>query len=257
MKKEIIKTAKTLEEAIKLACEELQVSREEASIEILTMPKKGFFGLGQVEAKVKASVEQNLEDIKLKNINTESINVDLENKMEVAKNYLCTLLENIGLDNVDVDVKEERDDKVIFTLKGENLGLIIGKRGETLNAIQYLCSIVANMSGGTYYNVIVDVGNYRESREQVLKDLANKIAKTVLKNGKKIALEPMDNYERKIIHEAIQNINGVQSISKGNDPFRHIVVFSESTFQKRDNVKHKKCEYKSNKCEKSKYNKVV
>ena len=167
------------------------------------------------------------------------------------------MLKNIGVENVNVDVKEERDDKVIFTLKGENLGLLIGKRGETLNAIQYLCSIVANMSGGTYYNVIVDVGNYRESREQALKDLANKIAKTVLKNGKKISLEPMNNYERKIIHEAIQNINGVKSISKGNDPFRHIVIFPESTFLKKDNIQAQKFEYKNNKCEKSKYNKVV
>lgn len=255
MKKEIIKTAKTLEEAIKLACEELNVSREEASIEILTMPKKGFLGIGQVEAKIKASVDANLEKIELNNINTED--VDIVNKMEIAKNYLCTLLKNIGVENVNVDVKEERDDKVIFTLKGENLGLIIGKRGETLNAIQYLCSIVANMSGGTYYNVIVDVGNYRESREQVLKDLANKIAKTVLKNGKKVSLEPMNNYERKIIHEAIQNINGVKSISKGNDPFRHIVIFPESTFLKKDNIQAQKFGYKNNKCEKSKYNKVV
>ena len=84
LKKEIIKTAKTLEEAIKLACEELNVSREEASIEILTMPKKGFLGIGQVEAKIKASVDGNLEKIELNNINTED--VDIVNKMEIAKN---------------------------------------------------------------------------------------------------------------------------------------------------------------------------
>lgn len=218
MKKEIIKTADTLDRAIELACNELGVSRDDVCVEVLEVPKKGFLRLGKVEAKVRVTVnEENL------------------SKLDIAKSYLYSLLENMGLENFDVDVNEKSDKKVIFTLRGDNLGLVIGKRGDTLNALQQLCVVATNMSGGDYYNIIIDVGNYRETREQALKDLATKVSKTVLKIGKKISLEPMNAYNRKIIHNTVQNINGVDSISKGIEPNRYISIFpvNKHKFEKR------------------------
>lgn len=220
IKKEVIKTADSVEKAVKLACEELNLVREEVSVEVLEMPKKGFFGLGKVDAKVKVISKTNIVD-----------------KLDVVRNYLYDLLSNMGLDNFEIIVDQKSDKKVILTLMGENLGLVIGKRGDTLNALQTLCSVATNMSGGEYFNVIIDVGNYRKTREKVLVDLATKISKTVLKNKRKIVLEPMDAYERKIIHETIQSIEGVDSISKGAEPHRYIVVFYvNNNHKKRNNI---------------------
>ena len=212
MKKTLVKTAKTIEEAVELACKELGVDRNDVSVEVIEMPKKRFFGLGGVEAKVE--VTYTVEEI---------------SKLEVAKSYLWNLLSNMGIENFDIDVDEKSDKKVVFTLRGDNLGLIIGKRGDTLNAIQQLCSVVANMSGGQYYNVVVDVENYRQTRDKVLKELATKISKSVLRGKRKIVLEPMSAYERKIIHETIQDIEGVGSKSKGEEPYRYIIVFPDRT----------------------------
>lgn len=207
-KKEVISLAKTIEEAIDKACNELMVSREEVSVEILEVPKKGFLGIGQVDAKVK--VVSNKKDI---------------DKLEIAKNYLWSILSNMGMENFDIDVEEKNSKKVVFTLKGDNLGIAIGKRGDTLNALQQLCSIAANMSGGGYYNVVIDVGNYRKEREQALKNLACKISNSCIRSKRSITLEPMNSYERKIIHEVVQGIDGVDSYSKGEEPYRYIVVF--------------------------------
>lgn len=208
MKNEVISLAKTIDEAIDKACNELMVGREEVSVEILEVPKKGFLGIGQVDAKIKVIAHKN--------------NVD---KLEIARNYLWNVLNNMGIENFDIDIEEKNSKKVIFTLKGDNLGIAIGKRGDTLNALQQLCSIAANMDGGDYYNVIIDVGNYRKEREQALKNLACKISNSCIKSRRSITLEPMNAYERKIIHETIQNIDGVDSQSKGEEPHRYIVVF--------------------------------
>ncbi|MBP0979039.1 MAG: protein jag [Oscillospiraceae bacterium] len=252
MKREMIKTASTLDEAIELACLELNVSRDDVCVEVLEVPKKGFLGLGKVEAKVKVTIiegdSDNPVDIK-DNINKPEVdknNINIINKLEVAKDYLYSLLDNMGLENFDIDVNEKSDKKVVFTLRGDNLGLVIGKRGDTLNALQQLCVVVANMSGGDYYNVIIDVGDYRETREQALRDLGTKISKTVLKNKKKISLEPMNAYERKIIHDTIQNINGVKSISKGTEPHRYIVVFPVEKRSFNKSKKKKRYSFKNN-----------
>ena len=235
MKREIIKTANTLDEAIELACRELNVERDDVCVEVLEVPKKGFLGLGKIDAKVKVTTNKDIESQKT------NINIS---KLDVARDYLYSLLENMGLENFDIDVDEKSNKKVVFTLRGDNLGLIIGKRGDTLNALQQLCVVVANMSGGDYYNIIIDVGNYRETREQALKDLAIKISKTVLKNKKKISLEPMNAYERKILHDMIQNIKGVKSVSKGTEPYRYIIVFP--TDRPNFNKKYKKYSFKNN-----------
>ncbi len=211
LKREIVKEAKTIEEAVELACEELGIDRNDASVEVLEMPKKGFLGLGQVEAKVKVSCD-----------------IKEENKLEVAKNYLWSLLNNMGLENFDIDVNEKSNRKVVFTLRGDNLGLVIGKRGDTLNAIQQLCSVVANMSGGPYYTIVVDVENYRQTRDKVLRELALKISKSVIRSQRKIVLEPMNSYERKVMHQVIQDIDGVGSKSKGEEPRRYVVIFPDS-----------------------------
>jgi len=210
MKKEVIASAKTIDEAIEEACKELMINREDANVEILDIPKKGFLGIGQSLARVKVTVP--------------TIQPDIFSKIEIAKRYLTSILEEIGLDNFNIEIHEKTLKKSTFVLSGENLGLAIGKRGDTLDALQYLCSIAANMDGGSYCSINLDVGNYRETREKALKELATKISHSVMRSGKKIILEPMNSYERKIIHETIQNINGVRSQSRGEDPHRYIIV---------------------------------
>ena len=125
-------------------------------------------------------------------------------------------------------VVEQSPEGATITLKGADLGVIIGRRGETLDALQYLVSLCCNKLGGDYYRITVDCGNFREKREQTLKELAAKIARTVSKTGRSCTLEPMNPYERRIIHSVISETEGVTSKSIGEEPHRKVVISSEN-----------------------------
>lgn len=196
------KSAKTKEEAIKLALSELGVSEDEAEIEIIEEGSKGFLGLGGKEAVVRVTVVP-----------------DPERR---ARTFLSKLFEIAG-ENVDIAIKKA-DGALDIDLKGSDMGVIIGKRGETLDAIQHLTSLVVNRGDNSFVRVSIDTENYREKRIKTLESLAHKIAHKVTRTGRNTTLEPMNAFERRIIHSALQNDEYVTTYSIGQGVNRKVVV---------------------------------
>ena len=204
--KYVIKTGKSVDEAVGAALEELDVSLEDVVIDVIEEANKGIFKLlGAREAKVKVTLKER-----------ESIGA--------IRSFLQGLLERMNLDpTFDISYDDE-DKKILVNVSGENMGVLIGRRGDTLDAVQYLTSIVANKFEDEYIRVIIDTENYREKREKALIDFANKTAAKVVKFKRSIVLEPMNPHERKIIHSALQSNELVQTYSTGADPNRKVVI---------------------------------
>lgn len=205
MTREAIGTGETVELAFANACRELGVETTEAEFEILEMPVKKFFS--RKPAKVRAYIEEN-------------------KPAEEAASYLKSVLKEMGLANVEIQIEEEEAGAAL-TLSGEDIGFIIGHRGETLDALQYLASLVANHVEDSYYRITLDVGNYREKRKETLEALGRKMALRAVKTGRNASLEPMNPYERRIIHTAVQTVEGAKSWSEGEDLARHVVIGPE------------------------------
>lgn len=218
--KECTMTAKTVDEAIELACDQIGLPREEVEIEIIDLPKKGFFGIGAQPAKVRVYQESS-------------------DKAQIAVTYIKDILTEIGLPNVEVTAKMEENNNAVITLSGEGLGVIIGRRGETLDALQYLTGLVANRADGEYMRVTIDSGNYREKREKTLETLAKKLANNAVKTGRSSTLEPMNPYERRIIHAAVSQVEGALSTSVGEEPNRRVVISSANPKKPRSDSRGK------------------
>ncbi|MDD3260996.1 MAG: protein jag [Oscillospiraceae bacterium] len=209
MRKEAIGTGDTVEEARAKACQELGMDPDEAEFEILQMPVRKTLGLfGGSPAKVRAYVE--------------------EGPAEKAASYLGSILKHLGLDDVQIDIqKEENNSGAMLSITGGDVGFVIGHRGETLDALQYLAGLVANQSEDAYFRITLDIGNYREKRRETLEALGKKLAAKAVKTGRNNSLEPMNPYERRIIHTAVQQIEGATSWSEGKDQACHVVVGPE------------------------------
>lgn len=202
---------RTVEEAVALALEKLGITREEAEVEVIDEGSKGIFGLiGGKNAVVRVKVK-----------------VD---PVKIGKEFLDNLFANMPLDEVTVEVvSEETDDKqVLYNIKSPDLGIVIGHRGETLDALQYLTSLVVNKASEKYYRVLLDAEGYRERRKQTLERLANKLAKKALSTGRKVMLEPMPPHERRIIHMTLRGDDRVTTYSEGKEPYRRIMIVAES-----------------------------
>jgi spoIIIJ-associated protein len=212
MKHEIVATGKTVEDAIESACKQLNIEREKVEVEILELPSKKLLGfLGGNDAKVKVTYA--------------------ETTLERAKKYLSEILDKMDLENIEIEASETSDG-INFDLKGEGLGIIIGHRGETLDAIQYLVSLVANKGEEEYKRITIDTGDYRKKRENTLNSLAHRIAQNAVRTHRSTTLEPMNPYERRIIHTAVQDIEGATSWSVGEDPNRRVVIGVEGAGQR-------------------------
>lgn len=208
MIKEAIATGDTVQIAYEKACRELGVEADAAEYEILEMPVKKTFGLfGGAPAKVRAFIKTSPADS--------------------ASDYLREVLRNMGLSDVTITATEEENGAVL-SISGENIGFVIGHRGETLDALQYLAGLVANHAEGSYYRITLDIGSYREKRKETLEALGQKIAAKAVKYGRNFSLEPMNPYERRIIHTAVQNVEGAKSWSEGEDTARHVVIGPEA-----------------------------
>ena len=204
MIKEAIKEAETIEEAKALALAELGVNEDKAQFEVLVQPEKKKFGLfGGSLAKVRVFYE--------------------ETPTDVAKAYLTDVLTKLGVTNVVIEATET-EDGAEFDVSGDDIGFIIGHRGETLDALQYLTGLVVNHIHDEYFRVIINIGNYREKREKTLEILGRKLAFKACKTGEKVSLEPMNPYERRIIHTAVQKVRGATSWSEGENLQRHVVI---------------------------------
>ncbi|MCI9415533.1 MAG: KH domain-containing protein [Clostridiales bacterium] len=204
MLKESVKEAATVEEAMAAIAQELAVPAERIQFEVLRQPQKKTLGLfGGVTAMVRGTYT-----------------VSPATK---AADYLAGVLRHMGVQNPVIDIKEE-EESCILTLSGEDMGFIIGRRGETLDALQYLTGLVSNRVDNSYYRVTLDIGNYREKREQTLTALARKVAGQAARSGRRTSLEPMNPYERRIIHTAVQDVEGAISWSVGSEPNRHVMI---------------------------------
>ena len=201
--KYVITTGRTVEDAVLSAAIQLAVPRDRLEIEILEEPVKGLFGVfGGKDAKIKASVEQS--------------------SVDKAKDFLSNVLDKMGLEPV-LDIKEE-DNVITVNVSGPKMGVLIGHRGETLDSVQYLTSLVVNKNSDKYKRVLLDTENYRSKREETLKRLAKRLANKVYKTGRKFTLEPMNPFERRIIHSTLQKDPNVTTYSEGSEPYRKVVI---------------------------------
>ncbi len=204
MIKEAIATGETNEIAFKNACMELGVEPEKAKMEVLEEAVKKTFGLfGGNPAKVKAIYEFG--------------------PAKKAEAYLRTLLEKMNVTGIVLDTTES-EDSCNINIDGDDIKFIIGYRGDILDSLQYLASLVANQGEEKYYRVSLDVGNFREKRKETLENLAKKMAAKSLRISRNQRLEPMNPYERRIIHTIVSDIEGVKSWSEGADLGRHVVI---------------------------------
>ncbi len=199
------KWGKTVEEAVELAVEDLNVSKTEIDIEVLEEPSKGFLGIGSKLAKVRVTFKEKPEKI------AESFLEDIFKKMNINVKLKAIYNEN----NIEINVE------------GKDAGIIIGKRGHTLDSLQYLTSLVVNRNREKYVRIIINAENYRQKREKTLIDLANRLGSKVKSTGNSIRLEPMNPYERRIIHAALQDNSRISTRSEGEDPFRHVIIESK------------------------------
>ena len=205
MKKEIIKEAASVEEAKALIAAEFGVSEDAIEFEVQQEAEKKVLGIfGGSAAIVKGVLKGG-------------------NAAAAAESYLRSVLDAMGVEDYTIDVTE-KDNHCTIVLDGENLGFIIGRRGETLDALQYLIGLVANRADSAYYRVTLDISNYREKREQSLVSLARRLGGQTARTGRRHSLEPMNPYERRIIHTTVQEMEGVISWSVGSDDRRHVII---------------------------------
>jgi len=198
------KTGKTIEEALNSALAELKLTIDRVDYEVMVEPTKGFFGLGAKLAKIKVTVKK-------------------LTPIEVALEFLHKIFASMKLP---VEIQQtEKEDHYIFNLKGNDLGILIGKHGQTLDALQYLTNLSANRElSEEKIRIIIDVEDYRKRREETLCRLAMRLADKVRRSGEKIVLEPMNRHERKIIHTALQDNHRIMTYSDGEEPYRKVVI---------------------------------
>jgi len=201
--KKITVSGKTVDEAVQSALEQLSTTKERVSIQVLEEPKKGFLGLIGVKLAV--------------------VEVEIQpDAAEEAVKFLEEVTKNMGVTITINQVKTK--EALLLDLSGEGIGILIGKRGQTLDSLQYLVNLVANRFSEQYIRIILDAENYRDRRKESLEHLAKRLGNKAVRTRKEVILEPMNALERKIIHTVLQDIRGVKTYSEGVEPNRRIVV---------------------------------
>jgi len=246
MIKSIEKSAKTEDLAIAAALEELGLSRDDVTVEILERAKSGFLGFGASPAKVKVSYEVPDEVVEEPVVEVAEAAVEAEAVFEnpaheKVYNFVNGLLEHMGV-HANLEITDKEDGGINVNLSGKGMGVVIGRRGETLDAIQHLTNYAVNHGSEKRLHVSVDAEAYRAKREEALVRLAEKMAAKAIKYKRSMALEPMNSYERHVIHAALQDYEGVSTSSIGTEPNRRVVVAYEKPQQEVAN-KPKSCEW--------------
>lgn len=248
----IEKNAKNKEDAIELALQELGLTRDKVDVEVIDEGSKGFLGLGARDARVKVTPKEGVEVTLKKNAEASAkpekkreqkprVKKQSQNGVEAdAADFLKGIFNAMNLE-VEVEISLDGDDMTI-NLSGDNMGIVIGKRGDTLDSLQYLTSLVVNQRSEDYIKVTIDTENYREKRTEALLALSARLADKVARTGKKFTLEPMNPYERRIIHSSLQDSETVTTYSIGNDPYRKVVIvpknakpYKKDGYKKRNN----------------------
>ena len=250
MKKEF--TAKTLDEAKESAAAEFGVSVDEIEFDIIEQPRKGLFGMkgnarvmasyeapaaeeapaaaqteesAPAEEPAPASFEDENESAAVPELPAD-FDIEKSAKVQAAKKYLTDVLHALGLENFQINAIR-RDGNIVLDITGDKLGVVIGRRGETLDSLQYLTILASNRTEESYCRISIDCNGYRDKRRETLESLAKRTSAKVIKQGRKIALEPMNPYERRIIHSCVAEIEGVSSHSTGVEPYRKVVIYAD------------------------------
>lgn len=246
-------TAKTVDEAVAKALKELNITAEEAVVEVLEEGKKGFLGMFSKDAKVRVTAKEVAVPV-VEEIIVEEVKVEVETEVEEtvkeeapaateeraarepkkfvvndeavakAREFLQKVFNAMKIEVVMEKFVNKNDGTVTFKLHGADMGILIGKHGQTLDSLQYLTNLVANKNSAERVRVIIDVEDYRDRRIETLNRLAYRLADKVKRSGERVALEPMNPHERKIIHMALQNDRRVTTLSEGDEPYRHVVI---------------------------------
>lgn len=255
-------SAKTVDEAKALAAQEFGADVDEIEFDILEQPRKTLFGGLKGEARVRAiyekpekveksearpifAVDEDEEEPAVESVSAaspvsdedadedygedglpEDFDVNSSVKVQTAIKYLTDVLRALGLENFAITPVKRRGN-VVLEISGEKLGVVIGKRGETLDSLQYLTILASNRSEESFCRLSLDCNGYRDKRNEALEALAKKTSAKVIKQGRKIALEPMNPYERRIIHSCVAEIEGVSSRSTGTEPYRKVVIYAD------------------------------
>lgn len=201
--KQVTASGQTIEDAVQSALEQLNTTEDQVDVLVIDEGKKGMFGIfGAKRSVVKVTIKQD--------------------PIEQAETYLKEIIQAFSNDLM-IHVERE-DNHVTFNLSGDKIAMIIGKRGQTLNAIQHLIQVMLNRHSTEFYRIVVDAEGYRERRAETLKQLANRLADKATKIGKNVTLEPMPSFERKVIHSVLQDNPNVETHSDGSDPNRFVVI---------------------------------
>lgn len=231
-------TGKTVDDALEAALAELNTTRENVDVEILEEAKDGLFGLfGGRKAKIKVTVkaiqgEENPAEVLSE---TEKVVAEGETKqpknvvnndeaIKMAKEFLLKIFAAMNIKVVMEKFVSKEDGAITFKLHGADMGILIGKHGQTLDSLQYLTNLVANKNSAERIRIMIDIEDYRERRAHTLTRLALRLAERVKRSGERVVLEPMNPHERKIIHMALQNDNRVNTLSEGDDPYRRVAI---------------------------------
>lgn len=258
-------TGKTVEDAFTEALIQLETTSDNVDYEVIEKGSAGIFGIGSKPARIKAwkkdeaeaeglykkeeaapvevKAEKEVKETKaaapVKAVKTEAPakaerKVNVEEVNNSIKNFLEPMFKAMDMSvNVAIEVNEE-DGLVNVDLSGDDMGILIGKRGQTLDSIQYLVSLVVNKENDKYLRVKVDTENYRQRRRETLESLAKNIAYKVKRSRRSVSLEPMNPYERRIIHSSLQNDKYVATKSEGEEPFRHVIVYLKNDYVKKE-----------------------
>ena len=213
-------TGKTVEDAVMEAAIKLETTSDRMAYEVLEKGSNGFLGIGSKPARIRAR--------------------KVMETAERAEKFLMDVLEAMDL-KATVSMEENKEERTLdIDLAGDDMGVLIGKRGQTLDSLQYLVSLVVNKGEDDYIRVKVDTENYRQRRKDTLENLAKNIASKVRRTGKPVTLEPMNPYERRVIHSALQNDRYVETHSEGEEPFRKVVVSLKEGVQPRENNRYRR-----------------
>ncbi len=207
-------SAKTVDEAVTKALIQLETTSDKLVYEVVDKGSAGFLGIGAKPAVIKAGKQETIED--------------------KAKDFLNRVFEAMNLPVTIETSYDEEEKELSINLVGDDMGILIGKRGQTLDSLQYLVSMVLNKDSEGYLRVKLDTENYRARRKETLETLAKNIAYKVKRTKRSVSLEPMNPYERRIIHAALQNDKYVTTRSEGEDPFRHVVIFLKKDVNRRE-----------------------
>ena len=256
-------SAKTVEEAISLGLNHLGVAINDVTIDIVSEGSKGLFGLfGAKQAKVRLTLKKGAtvpdpsalinaahekakkefeisspvtssplptsvkKELPIQEKPSREVAFASEEAILMAKSFLEQLISHMGIETV-IHESTTQEGNILLQMEGENMGLLIGHHGETLDALQYLVNLHVNKGQEGYTRVTLDTENYRAKREESLVRLANRMANRAIKTGRRVSLEPMNPYERRIIHSALHGNNQVETHSEGNDPYRKLVITSK------------------------------